>query len=319
FPHPKFIVCTNLACDAAQKSFYIYARKFNIEENFYLIDVPYSKNKKTVNYLANQLKEISEDISKKLGEKIDMQRLAETIQYSNSFRKWVTKVNTLRKELIYYPPNFNGLNFILPFHAFAGTKDNIILYQKMYLELSKYLRMQKKKDKIEKQAKGNKKNRELGKQIENITDSKRPVRRILWLHLKPYYKNDIFSILEKENCKVVFEEINQVYWPPLDPQNPFESLAEKMLSHFLNGSIENRLNKILNMIKEYRIDGTILFSHWGCRQNNGASRIIKDVLKDQGQPILILDSDCVDQSNFPQGQLKTRLQGFIEILNSNSK
>lgn len=312
FPQPKFIICTNLACDAAQKSFYIYAKLFNIEENFYLVDIPYSKNKKAILYLSEQLKEISTDISKKLGKKMNLNKLKKAVEYSNTFREWVIKVNDLRKNLLHYPPNFNGLNFILPFHAFAGTQDNITLYQKMYFELSKYLKMQKEKE-----------NREYKKDRENIPglkkNPKKPVKRILWLHLKPYYKNDIFSILENENLRVVFEEINQVYWPALDPQNPFESLAEKMLSHFLNGSIENRLNKILNIIKEYKIDGTILFSHWGCRQNNGASRIVKDTLKEHGQPVLILDGDCVDRNNFPEGQLKTRLQGFIEILNSNSK
>ena len=36
FPEPDFIVTTNLACDAAQKSFYIDSIKYNIEKNFYM-------------------------------------------------------------------------------------------------------------------------------------------------------------------------------------------------------------------------------------------------------------------------------------------
>ena len=89
-----------------------------------------------------------------------------------------------------------------------------------------------------------------------------------------------------------------------------------MLSHFLLGKIENRINAIQEMAEDYKIDGVILFSHWGCRQSNGGARIIKDSLKEIGIPTLVLDGDCVDQNNSSKGQIKTRMQGFIEILNS---
>jgi len=115
---------------------------------------------------------------------------------------------------------------------------------------------------------------------------------------------------------VVFEEINYIHWPELDCKKPFESLAKKMLSHFLAGSIDNRINVILKAARDYKVDGAILFSHWGCRQSNGGARIIKDSLNKLNIPTLVLDGDCVDQNNSSQGQVKTRLQGFVEILNS---
>ena len=141
-------------------------------------------------------------------------------------------------------------------------------------------------------------------------------KRILWLHLKPYYKNNIFEILENNNCRVVFEEISQVYWPELDGEKPFESLALKMLSHPLNGSVENRMAAILEMVRSYRIDGVILFAHWGCRHSNGSARIIKDTLRNNNVSTLILDGDCLDKNNSSEGQILTRIQGFMEIINS---
>ncbi len=295
FPKPEFIICCSLACDAAQKSFYIYAKNFGIEKNFYLVDVPYSYTTESVSYLSQQLKDISIDISKKLGKKLDLNKFKEVIKLSNEFRKWALKVNDLRKTLINYPANYNGLNFILPFHGLAGTKEAVILYQKMYDELSCYLK----------------------KQGQENSNNKNNQKRLLWLHLKPYYRNEIFQILEQGNCKVVFEEFNYIYWPELDPDRPFYSLAKKMISHYLRGEIENRMSAILNMAGDYKIDGAILFSHWGCRQSNGGARIIKDSLKQYNIPTLVLDGDCVDQNNSSEGQLRTRVQGFIEILNSN--
>ncbi len=43
----------------------------------------------------------------------------------------------------------------------------------------------------------------------------------------------------------------------LDPERPFESLAEKMLSHFLAGRIDNRINVILKTARDYKVDGAI--------------------------------------------------------------
>ncbi|MDZ7839024.1 MAG: 2-hydroxyacyl-CoA dehydratase family protein [Actinomycetota bacterium] len=287
FPKPQFIICTNLACDAAQKSFYTYAHKFKMEEDYYLIDVPYNYSEESIDYLSRQLEQMSKKITSRLGKKVDMDALAQAIENSNDFRYWAQKVNQVRKKLNTYPPDFNGLNFILPFHGMAGTRQAVSLYKKMYRELSS---------------------------LAQEAGSARPRKRLLWLHLKPYYRNEIFSLLEQGNCMVAFEEINHVYWPKLDPAQPFRSMAIKMLSHYLRGSINNRLKVISKLTEDYRMDGVILFSHWGCRQNNAAARLIKDQVRKAGLPTLVIDGDCVDQNNYSHGQLQTRIQGFTELL-----
>ncbi len=294
FPEPSFIICTNLACDAAQKSFYHYAANYGIEKNYCLIDVPYNNNPRSIEYLAGQLKRLAENIAGAAGKKIDMDKFARTLKLSNEFRKWALKVNNIRKKLLDYPPDFNGLNFILPFHGLIGTEEAVKLYKNVYLELSGLL----------------------SKQKEDPDTNKNSPKRILWMHLKPYYKNEIFELIDSGNCKVVFEEINNVYWPRLDPEKPFESLALKMLSHPLTGKASNRTAALGRMADDYNIDGAVLFTHWGCRQSNGSARIIKDYFKERAVPVLVLDGDCVDKSNSAAGQIKTRLQGYMEILNS---
>jgi len=80
FPKPDFILTTNLACDAAQKSFYIYSKKYDIEKNFYLIDVPYRYSQESLFYLTAQIKNIYMDISSKSGRKPDISKLSEAIE-----------------------------------------------------------------------------------------------------------------------------------------------------------------------------------------------------------------------------------------------
>ncbi|HHT79115.1 MAG TPA: 2-hydroxyacyl-CoA dehydratase [Actinobacteria bacterium] len=289
FPKPDFIVCSNLACDAACKSFEDMAKKFKIEDRFYLIDIPYEDDDAAVGYLAGQLKNIFYDISEKLKIKPDINDLKKSLANSNKLRGHLIEVNKIREELLDYPQYYNGLSYILPLFGLAGTSRAAKLFRIMEKELKAKLRKQ---------------------------HPSRKMKKLLWMHLKPYYRNDIFSILEENGCRVVCEEITDVFWKEPDIGKPFESLALKMLSNPLRGSGQNRINTILSMTERYEIDAAVLFSHWGCRQSNGLARILKDTLADKKIPLLVLDGDCVDKNNCPSGQLKTRIEGFVEIINS---
>ncbi len=289
FPKPDFIVCSNLACDAACKSFEEMAHKFKIQDRFYLIDIPYDDNETSVKFLAGQIKNIFFEISARLKIKPDIENLKKTIIYSNQLRKHLIKVNKIREKLFDYPRYYNGLSYILPLFGLAGTRQAATLYKIMENELKKRLARQR---------------------------SDQKMKKILWMHLKPYFTNDIFSILEASGCRVVCEEITNVFWEEMDPGKPFESLAKKMISNPLRGNGKNRIDTILSMAEKYEVDAAILFSHWGCRQSNGLARILKDKLAQKRIPLLVLDGDCVDKNNFSSGQLKTRIEGFAEIINS---
>jgi benzoyl-CoA reductase/2-hydroxyglutaryl-CoA dehydratase subunit BcrC/BadD/HgdB len=289
FPKPSFIFCSNLACDSAGKSFQNFSRKFNIEDKYYFIDVPHDDDAISLNFLSRQLENIFYDVSEKLHLKKSMENLKKALNYSNSFRKFAIEANSIRKELFDYPQYFNGLNYILPFFGLSGTQESVELYKTMKNEL---------KDKLDKQ------------------DKNKKMKKVLWMHLKPYFRNDIFNILEDNNCRVVFEETSNIFWEELDPARPFESLAKKMLSNPLRGNGENRIKAMQGIAADYEVDGVIMFSHWGCRQSNGLSRILREEFNKKSIPVLVLDGDCVDINNCPAGQIKTRVEGFAEILNS---
>ena len=61
-------------------------------------------------------------------------------------------------------------------------------------------------------------------------------------------------------------------------------------------------------------DAVIHFCHWGCKQASGGSILLKEKMKELGIPMLILDGDGIDRRNSHDGQIKTRLEAFLEIL-----
>jgi benzoyl-CoA reductase/2-hydroxyglutaryl-CoA dehydratase subunit BcrC/BadD/HgdB len=140
-------------------------------------------------------------------------------------------------------------------------------------------------------------------------------KRILWLHLRPFFSNDLIRHLENElDAVIIAEEINSIYWEELDIKNPWESIAKKLINNYWVGGIEKRLRNIRKLIEEFQVDGVIHFSHWGCRQSNGGVRLIKDTVMEYGIPFLNLDGDCIDERNYSEGQYLTRLEGFMEII-----
>jgi benzoyl-CoA reductase/2-hydroxyglutaryl-CoA dehydratase subunit BcrC/BadD/HgdB len=152
--------------------------------------------------------------------------------------------------------------------------------------------------------------------------------KLLWLHLFPYYQNSLMKYVENElGCCIVFEEINYVprknqsIYPntysmtrPLSEEQPFESMAEKLILTPIHGPIETRLQNLEDMLNRYSFDGAIHFSHIGCKPSTGDVRFIKDFLNKNGVPFLEIIGDNIDYRSTSYEQIKTRIEAFVEML-----
>ena len=55
--------------------------------------------------------------------------------------------------------------------------------------------------------------------------------RLVWLHLPPFYSNRLVDFVELTcQAPVIFEEVNFVGWQDLNPDEPYRSLARKLLT-----------------------------------------------------------------------------------------
>jgi benzoyl-CoA reductase/2-hydroxyglutaryl-CoA dehydratase subunit BcrC/BadD/HgdB len=74
---------------------------------------------------------------------------------------------------------------------------------------------------------------------------------------------------------------------------------------------DDRIDKLLDMIKEYNIDGVIYHTLRLCLLFDVESCRLKDVLESKGIPHLIINTDYSQED---MGQVTTRIEAFIEIL-----
>jgi benzoyl-CoA reductase/2-hydroxyglutaryl-CoA dehydratase subunit BcrC/BadD/HgdB len=288
-PAPDVVVASTYLCDGATKAFQNFSKKYGCD--YYLLDVPYHETPGAVAYLAGQLEELATMIVKKQGKPLDREKMAETMRLANEAREYMVKVNELRKLSPCPLSGGDAISFVLDQQFFAfGSRLGVKFFKTLYEEL-----------------------REIVDRGQGAVREEK--LRLLWLHyIKPYYPNEIISFLESQGASVVFGEANYIYWQPLDPSRPFESLAAKMLANPSGGPLERRASLAVELVDRYNIDGVIHFSHWGCRQSCGGEYVIRDMMRKKGVPMLVLDGDGADSRNYSKEQTRLRLEAFLEML-----
>ena len=99
-------------------------------------------------------------------------------------------------------------------------------------------------------------------------------------------------------------------------EDPYEALGRKDgLLHLQWQCRARRIQVSAEDLPERpEADGGILFAHWGCKGTIGASSLIKSSLETAGLPTMILDGDGCNPANTSDGQVSTRLQAFVEML-----
>ena len=102
----------------------------------------------------------------------------------------------------------------------------------------------------------------------------------------------------------------------MDETKPFHALAKKIIRNLYNGSYSHKAEMVGELAKTLKPDAVIQFCHWGCKQSSGGSILLKEKMQEMDIPMLILDGDGIDRRNSHDGQIKTRLEAFLEMLDT---
>ena len=138
---------------------------------------------------------------------------------------------------------------------------------------------------------------------------------IIWMHIMPFLQEPVRDIFNySKNIHISACDFVADGFRRMNAKDPYEALAEKMVYCIYNGNVSQRIQMAEDIAKTTDADGGILFAHWGCKNTIGASGLIKNALEKSGIPTMILDGDGCNPANTSDGQVSTRLQAFIEML-----
>lgn len=128
--------------------------------------------------------------------------------------------------------------------------------------------------------------------------------------------------IEELGGTVIADELctgSRYFWDLVEEgADPLASLARRYLTHSPCARmrpIEHRFDHIANLVREYRVDGAISQSLKFCDIYGHSKPRLREELNRLGVPVLELDLEY-DLSGL--GQLRTRVQSFIEMLERKS-
>lgn len=286
-PSPEFLVAASMPCTGGMVLLDTLARHFG--RDLFTLHVPTFPGARAEAYVAHQLRDLVKFVERKTGTTLDPVRLRTAIERSNAARALMQEALDLaqgrpsparRQDL-----NNMGLSMVLLSGREAGV------------DVARAFR-----DEFTATVASGRAHR--GKGV-----------RLMWLQSRVQFTNALEVLLEDTlSAAVVADEFKDVYWEPLDPDEPFRSMARRALSFPLCGPIEQRVGRIRRRVAALGIHGVINPCHWGCRNGTGARGLIDESLRAHGIPVLHLEVDCGDPRRFSEAQLRTRIEAFVEML-----
>ena len=288
-PKPDVLIGASIPCNGGVKALKRIGEIFNKE--VFILNIPIDITPESVDYLTEQFEQMIDYIKNETGRKLDYDKLKNSIRYNNEAREYLIELNKLCMN-VPSPATSNDLKNFIMILLLLGTRESV--------EVAKFYRDEF-KSRIE-------------HGLKELPEEK---YRLMWIQNRIQFKTDILRILEeKYGAKIVIDELNHIWWDPMDADDPLKSLAKRIITHPLVGPAKRRLEVITQLARDYKIDGAINPAHWGCRQSAGARVLFKDALQKIGIPLIHLDVDCVDERNYAQGQIMTRLEAFLEMLST---
>jgi benzoyl-CoA reductase/2-hydroxyglutaryl-CoA dehydratase subunit BcrC/BadD/HgdB len=289
-PPPDFVIATSSPCTGGSAAVENLARMF--DRPLFVLNVPPDGSDAGIEFVARQLRNMVDFITEHTGRTLDRDRLSNAIELTNKAREALVDVFEMAKR-VPSPASVNDLrNFGILMPLFLGIETGVEIAEAYRNEFAS----------------------RIDRGISGVPNEQ---FRLMWLQNCIQFKNPLIAMLEENyGATIVSDELNDIFWEPIDPDDPYTGLARRTVSFPLNGLFPYRLRHIEKLARQYNIDGVINPCHWGCRQGAGSRGLMTTALKERGVPVINLEVDCVDSRNFSEGQLRTRLEAFMELLMS---
>ena len=83
---------------------------------------------------------------------------------------------------------------------------------------------------------------------------------------------------------------------------------------YLNRGLEAKVDKMCQLIKDYNLDGFVLFSVRSCKRYSLGQLVSKEIVAERtGVPGVVIEGDMVDSRVFNEAQIQTRVDALLEM------
>ncbi len=292
-PPPDFLVTFRNSCDVYVK--WWQSLHNHIDTPLFVGETPYvltedDLDNYVLDYVVKQLEQLIKMAEEKFGLKFDEERFVNTVRLSDKASELWLETLKLRRTKPCPLGGRDSASDIFPLVVMQGTKEAVKFYEELLGEV---------KEKV-------------GKKEGTIKNER---FRLLFDGIWLWYAFDLIKYFEDRGAAFVYEPYSEAWASRLDASKPLESVARKILSMGLNMDIDLRIERFLKSIKEFEIDGAVLFSNRSCKSWSAPQLVTAETLgKEFNVPYLLFEADMADPRQYAEAQIKNRIDAFLEVL-----
>ena len=282
------------SCDTVERLFHIW-RHEKPSPFSHLLNVPHMRGPGSEEFFQRELEYFIQNLEEWSGRKLEPERLREAVRLSNRRRAALRELYELRQA---DPPLVSGAEVTRMVVAGLGlpTAEHLELVKQAVAEI----------------------------RTRPWAETPRGPRLFIW---GSELDDDSFiQLVEECGAVVVMDDLctgTRIFWDDvLETADPLEGLAGRYLKTRCPRSfeprtgtraedLENRFGHIGRFIREWRVDGVIGYIVRYCDTCELEGPDLREYLEGKQLPVLIIEDDY---STATMGQLRTRVQAFLEML-----
>ncbi len=295
-PPSNVVVTISMGCNNLVKSGFHVMELQNCPG--FALDLPSNDGEEEVKYFAEELGDLVSFLEEQSGQKMDWERLKDTMELGRQQVQLLREIGELRKAV---PAPMRTRTYMQLYwtNLWRAGEPEVVTYLKAV------------RDDIK----------------ENVEKKRGPApkerSRLLSFLLPPQHQIKILDWMDKELGAVSVMEPQASHWGEveIDPAKPLESLARKTLQttmvRQLHGPMERLIRDAVDDAIAYKADGAIFWGLATCHTSPSFSKSIKDSLREEvGIPTLVVDTDSTDPYYRSEEEVRRQIEGFMEMLDA---
>lgn len=289
-PPPDILITFRNSCDVYVK--WWQSLQAHLGAPLFVGEAPYvlapeDLDNYVLDYVVKQLMDLIMVAEDKFKLRFDEEKLVEAVKLSDRASELWLEALKLRSNKPCPIGGRDSASAIFPLVVMQGTKEAVQFYEELLREV-----------------------KEKGGGV--VEDEK---YRLLFDGIWPWYALDLIKYFGDRGAVFVYEPYSEVWAYRLEAKKPLESVAKKVLAMGLNVDIDFRIERFLKSIKEFDIDGAVIFSNRSCKSWSAPQLVTAEVIGSRlDVPYLILEADMADPRQYGEAQIKNRIDAFLEVL-----
>jgi len=300
-PAPDYFLKPSVPCDPSNLLFQYMAKLTGAP--YVIIDAPYYSNQRAFDYYKTEIINAYKELGNMSGNELDMDKLRQTVQFTNEQLRYVYELQELRKITPCPDPAMHrAMDFAL--YTLFGFSDKVVDYFRIVYDEAKQ-------------------RADRGEGV--IPDGKQEIRT-LWTWAFEGYDLSIYHWMEEEygatylECGLTILPEDQIgFIDDHDPDSMMDGLARLTFHYPMSRQVTSYadiwINDFTKLARSHHADCAIFAGHMACKHGWALNKLLSDAIREEAHiPTLRFEMDIADKRFTPPAEVKKNLAEFFETV-----